>query len=228
MLLYYIRHAQSTNNALFNETGARIGRVADPDLSNLGGQQARLLAAYCIKHQKEFDFTHIYSSLMVRALQTAYPLAEAYHLPLNGQIDLHESGGVYLESETNGELHGQPGGTRIELMNAYPGINLPVEMNSHGWWDKPYETPEDRPIRAQRVLEWLIKTHPGKDERVVFLSHHGFFNHFFWSIMRIDRPQGSWLTINNTGITCFEIGKKDGTSVYINRLDHLSLEMITE
>jgi 2,3-bisphosphoglycerate-dependent phosphoglycerate mutase len=36
MQLYLIRHAQSTNNVLWSETGGGEGRVADPELTAVG------------------------------------------------------------------------------------------------------------------------------------------------------------------------------------------------
>ena len=46
MQFYFIRHAQSSNNALYDSTGSWDGRSADPELTEMGWQQARALADY--------------------------------------------------------------------------------------------------------------------------------------------------------------------------------------
>ncbi len=76
MDLYFIRHGQSANNDLFTKTGGRIGRQADPELTELGKIQANLLAEYIHSRREQFGITHLYSSLMTRAIQTSIPIAE--------------------------------------------------------------------------------------------------------------------------------------------------------
>jgi 2,3-bisphosphoglycerate-dependent phosphoglycerate mutase len=74
MTLYLIRHAQSTNNDLYDRTGSSLGRVEDPELTSLGVRQARILADYLAEgsdRDREYGFTHLYTSLMVRSVATA-------------------------------------------------------------------------------------------------------------------------------------------------------------
>jgi 2,3-bisphosphoglycerate-dependent phosphoglycerate mutase len=83
MQLYFIRHAQSANNKLYEETGSWDGRDSDPELTEMGHEQARRLAEHvaCLNggtprrdymnRDGRFDFTHLYASPMVRALATA-------------------------------------------------------------------------------------------------------------------------------------------------------------
>ena len=46
MRFVLIRHGQSSNNALWAETGNEIGREVDTRLTDLGEAQAAALAAY--------------------------------------------------------------------------------------------------------------------------------------------------------------------------------------
>ncbi|NJK45922.1 MAG: histidine phosphatase family protein [Pleurocapsa sp. SU_196_0] len=48
MRLYFIRHAQSSNNALWDSTGSENGRSDDPELSDVGVMQARALGDFLI------------------------------------------------------------------------------------------------------------------------------------------------------------------------------------
>ena len=75
MRFYFIRHAQSLNNALFNATGAQNGRSDDPELSDLGVKQAVALGDFLTRNTDPLEsgqrFTHLYCSTMTRAIQTA-------------------------------------------------------------------------------------------------------------------------------------------------------------
>jgi len=110
MQLYYIRHAQSFNNALYAINGSLSERSDDPELTEVGIQQAKILAGFLGRNTTDnqidpndtqnisgFHITHIYTSLMVRAVATGVWIARQLDLPLYGWVDLHEWGGVYLE-----------------------------------------------------------------------------------------------------------------------------------
>ena len=77
MRLYFIRHGQSLNNALYEE-GREQERVYDPHLTDIGQEQAQLVARYLAdgidmpgKLREAFQLTHLYCSAMTRAMQTA-------------------------------------------------------------------------------------------------------------------------------------------------------------
>ncbi len=143
MQLYYIRHGQSENNRLWVETGREVNRSEDPILSPLGVEQAELLAGYLSSgtatqksyllhdpaNARGFQLTHLYSSLMWRALATANQVAERLDLPIYGLADIYEGGGIYLEDPSTGELVGQPGKTPRQLREAFPRLILPEGLN---------------------------------------------------------------------------------------------------
>ena len=104
---YFIRHAQSENNLLWQRTGSSKERSEDPGLTAVGRQQAHLLAQYLRgpdppmatqgrnpQNVAGFGLTHLYSSLMVRAVATGTIIARVLGLPLVAWEEAHESGGL--------------------------------------------------------------------------------------------------------------------------------------
>ncbi|HEY3341640.1 MAG TPA: histidine phosphatase family protein, partial [Anaerolineae bacterium] len=96
MQLYFIRHGQSANNALWNATGESGGRSYDPELTEIGCSQANLVAQFLRQGDPAltsrgtdpqnltgFGITHLYCSLMVRAASTGHAIADALDLPLH-------------------------------------------------------------------------------------------------------------------------------------------------
>ena len=227
MRIYYIRHAQSSNNALFLETHSRQGRRADPALTTVGRQQAEVLAGFLHDNKADFHVDVIYTSLMQRAIQTAIPIADNLGLPLFSLVDTHESGGVYLDDEETQQPVGLAGLTRLELSEKYSQLILPDSLNDQGWWNRPYETLEERVERANRLVSDLMENHGDRNHVVALISHQGFFNHFFFSLLGLVRPSRFWFTLNNVSITCLDVTGEDVNAVYINRLDHLRQELIT-
>jgi len=227
MRIYYIRHAQSSNNALQWETDSRIGRHFDPELTTIGRQQAEVLANFLLDNKDDFHIDVIYSSLMQRAVQTALPLSRNLNLPLNGFLDMHESGGVYLDDEETNQPVGLPGYTPAELQAKYPELILPENLNETGWWNRPFETVSERVERARRLISDLTSKHGDRNQVIALISHQGFFNHFFFGLLHQERPPHFWFTLNNVSITCLDITGEDVNAVFINRLSHLRDELVT-
>jgi 2,3-bisphosphoglycerate-dependent phosphoglycerate mutase len=226
MRLYFIRHAQSSNNALYEATGSSSGRTDDPGITPLGEEQIHLLAHHLSDDslKEEYGLTHLYTSLMTRAAQTGAILAEHLCIPLHGMVDLHESGGVYLEEDPKIGPVGRAGKTPHELITLFPELILPDGINPDGWWSKPFEEPADRPLRATRVFEHLRARHGESDDRVAIISHLGFFNHLYWAVFGLSRPEKNYSIVymHNTAISRFDFSF-DRTEVhYINRHEHLS------
>jgi len=106
MELYFIRHGQSENNALYDEEEYDWGnRRSDPKLTDIGYQQAGLAADFFARasantpinrkgfqNRAENGLTHLYCSLMERAVKTGTVLSQRLSLPLLGVPDLHEVG----------------------------------------------------------------------------------------------------------------------------------------
>lgn len=241
MRLYFIRHGQSANNLLWEETGGSKGRSEDPELTSIGHQQARSLAEFIkridsLAHQNGrargikrdyFGITHLYTSLMVRSVATAAYLSEALDLPFTAWPEIHETGGIYLDDEITGDQVGQPGKPRSFFTANYPRLALPDSITEAGWWNRPFEGESERPLRAQRVIQTLLERHCDDDHRVAIVSHGGFYMELVRVLFGIDNPQ-VWFTMNNTGVSRFDF-KHDAEVrlVYHNRTDHLPEELIT-
>ncbi len=237
MQLYFIRHAQSQNNALWIETGSSDGRMSDPELSEYGRDQAKLLAKYlssAVPHIPQdqkgcqensgFGITHVYSSLMVRALETASILAEPLKLTVNGWKDLHESGGVYEQNKETLERIGLPGNSRSFLLKRFPGLVLPESVDEKGWWNRPFEEREERLPRAQNFLKELLEKHGGTPDKVVVVSHFGFYNYFMRILLKTPDETDMVFVLNNCGITRVDFDEDFKRLVYTNRTDFLPLD----
>jgi 2,3-bisphosphoglycerate-dependent phosphoglycerate mutase len=244
MQLYFIRHAQSENNALYARTGSREGRSEDPELTEVGRKQAQLLArflsrgdpsAVTIAHDPQnvagFGVTHIYCSLMVRAIATGAILAEALNLPLVGWEDIHEIGGVVAYDGEIGEAVGLPGRDRAYFETHYPTLVLPAAVGPDGWWNRSFEEHEERVLRAQRVLRDLVEQHGDTDDRIALISHGGFYNYLLAAIIGCprtkERRKERWFILDNAAITRIDFDAKATWLVYMNRTDFLPRELIT-
>ena len=239
MQLYFIRHAQSANNKLYDETGAWNGRDVDPELTEIGQRQAKHLAEHLActhgagatqprdyANRQAFGITHLYTSPMVRAVSTATYLSEALGLPLTMWEDLHEIGGIFRVDE-NGERQGLPGKTRSDFAARFPDVILPQALGEDGWWNRPPESIEQQLDRAQRVVRDLSERHGQTDDRVVAVSHGGFYNFVLTALLGTTPGDGFWFGINNTGITRLDFSAEGIALMYANRLEHLSSELIT-
>ncbi len=241
MQFYYIRHAQSVNNQLFAEHPTEGERRSDPELTDVGWQQARALAsflrgddpraaadsqAYDPQNVQGFGITHLYSSLMVRAVQTGSVVAEALELPLRAWPEIHESGGIYEEDEDTGELVGLAGKGRSYFQTRFPRLQLPESLDDTGWWNRPYETEDERRPRARRCYEALLDRHGGTEDRVAIISHGGFYNHLLRVVLDLPEDPNFWFLMNNAAITRINFGESVDL-IYTNRVDHLPDELIT-
>lgn len=240
MRLYYIRHGQSENNARWERMGSSLGRSDDPELTSVGRKQAERLAAF-LRQQKlqaaanaytprdvnAFDITHIYCSMMVRAVATATPVARALDLPLTAWPDLHETGGIFLQDVESGERVGLPGKDRAYFQSHYPDLLLPNALNSEGWWNRPFEDYAERYPRAERVLRDLVKRHGQTDDGVALVSHGGFYNYLLCVVLGLPRTEALWFSLNNAGITRVDLEDARVGLRYMNRTDFLPSELIT-
>jgi 2,3-bisphosphoglycerate-dependent phosphoglycerate mutase len=240
MQLYFIRHAQSENNALWERTGQSDGRSEDPELTGLGWQQAKIVAEFLrtgspvgghkCGSQEEIGFgiTHLYTSLMVRAVMTGTVIAESLGLPLLGWEGIHEEGGIYLDDEETGHPVGLPGKSQAYFEKNFPHLVLPEDMNDAGWWgSRPFEKREERMPRTLRFLDELRRRHGATQDRVAIVSHGGFFALLITALLGLPARDGFWFTMYNTGITRIDFNDQELRVVYQNRTDHLPVNLLT-
>jgi 2,3-bisphosphoglycerate-dependent phosphoglycerate mutase len=240
MILFFIRHAQSVNNALAaNDVPAR-GRSSDPELTELGERQAERLADFLRRghpaggqlrpdgSQIGFGITHLYTSLMVRSVATGAVIARDLNVPLLAWEQLHERGGIFLEDVATGRLLGLPGKDRAYFEAHYPELMLPPDLPDAGWWNsRPFEGSEQWSARAWRFLGELRARHGGSDDRVALVSHGGFYNDFLRALLPLPADPKSWFELNNVAITRIDLQQDTTVVKYHNRVDYLPSGMIS-
>lgn len=246
MELYFIRHGQSQNNANWDKH--EYQENPDPALTEIGQEQARLLAdflkrnqmitdekAWNIQNRYGFGLTHIYTSMMERAVYTAAPIARALEIPLIVWKDIFEEGGIYSRGDKANVL-GLPGRPRSFFVENFPTLTLPDELDETGWWNRPFEAEDERQPRANRVLAELLARHRDREgqpeHRVAFVSHGGFYMRLICAMLQIPWRQAahglrSWFILNNCSISRFDIYKEELNIAYLNRTDYLPDHLIT-
>jgi 2,3-bisphosphoglycerate-dependent phosphoglycerate mutase len=246
MEFYFIRHGQSVNNAGWSDPDYK--ESPDPALTEIGKEQARLLAEFLKKNQTitsdktwnsqnryGFGLTHIYTSLMERAAFTAAPIAQALDIPLIAWKEIHEEGGIYSRGDKANVL-GLPGQPRSFFMQNFQTLALPDDLDETGWWNRPFEAEEERQPRADQVFAELLARHRDKEgqseQRVALVSHGGFFMRLLSAIIQLPWRQAShglksWFFLNNCSISRFDIHGDEISMIYINRTDYLPDHLIT-
>jgi 2,3-bisphosphoglycerate-dependent phosphoglycerate mutase len=240
MQLYFIRHGQSTNNQLWLRPSSSEKRCEDPELTKAGRQQASAVARYVSQapsstNAPEFDhqniggfgITHLYCSLMVRAVATGTAISQALDLPLVAWQCIHEGGGIYLDDPETGDRIGRPGKNRSYFGEHFPELILPESLDGDGWWNRPFEEHEQRYTRARRFLDKLAERHGGTEDRVAMVSHGGFYNYLLKELLELPQRNGYWFSLNNAAITRIDFGPEDVRLVYFNRVDFLPRDLIT-
>ena len=242
MQLYIIRHAQSYNNALTDW----MERVSDPPLTELGERQADMLAAHLTStpadseqpgsgaryaNRTGFRFTRLFTSAMCRSLQTAAPIGQAIGRQPEVWVDIHETGGVFLDYH---EGRGLPGLKRAEMAEQFPTIRLSPEVTEDGWWNRERETEEEWLERAARVATELRDRYAATDERIGLVTHGGFADKLLHTLFGHTMPPTVIFPHLNTAITRLDFARgldfaRDGTIVmqYFNRVEHLPSELLT-
>lgn len=225
MQLYLVRHGQSINNALPDQSQ----RVKDPELTETGCEQARLTAAHLLELPGELrlpaapGISELYCSPMHRALQTAQPVAEALGLRPRVWVELHEIGGIFLNGE-NGVI-GHPGMGRGQMAQSFPQYELPPTVTDEGWWNPAdgMETEQAAQFRALKVAAALYERAP-EEINIVLVTHGAFMDRLLKALLNQlpDVPRRLFYAHYNTGITRLDLHSPDGIRLhYLNRADHI-------
>lgn len=240
--IYFIRHGQSENNAIMDDVERPhylFHRIEDPKLTSIGLKQAELVANFLAagqppedsdeQNRSGFGLTHLYCSLMSRAVQTAVPIARKTGLPLHAWHEVHETGGVFLAERIEDEIiwKGLPGNGRSYYETNFPELILPDDLTEEGWWNREKEPREQYNLRAQAIVDRLIEEHGGKDHRVGIVMHGGIFTRILTVLFDI-RAERYWMLMNNCAISRVDI-RDDGRLMlaYMNKTDHLPDDLIT-
>ena len=204
-LLLLIRHAEQ-----------QTLREVDPPLSDRGRRQAELLADRLVRSPIEA----VVSSPMLRAQQTALPLAQRLGIEVELIDDLAEAGTTEEEARhvfTN---------TAARFMEPDPDDYIgtsraAIEVLPRFVWgrDGKSETGDQIRARVTSSLDALAARHPGGI--VACFSHGGAINAATGSWLGI--PRDMWFVPWHTGITGMLIGGDTRTLLFLNDSSHLAL-----
>jgi 2,3-bisphosphoglycerate-dependent phosphoglycerate mutase len=244
--LYYIRHGQSQNNANWGDDSYQ--QSSDPRLTDIGREQAQLLADFLsanqglqesngwdVHNRHGFGLTHLYCSLMERAAHTAAPIARSLDIPFAAWPEIHETGGIFSREEDT-RLTGLPGKPRSYFEQHFPELALPADLDERGWWNRPFETDEERQPRANRFLADLLARHGDREgqaeHRVAVVSHGGFFMHLMCAMLKLPWRQAahnlrSWFLLSNCSISRFDFRKDEVFICYLNRTEYLPPNLVS-
>ncbi|QQS42731.1 MAG: histidine phosphatase family protein [Acidobacteriota bacterium] len=201
--LYLIRHGQSDGNA-----EGRFGGHSPTPLSDLGRKQAELTARAL--HQENID--HIYSSDLLRAVQTAEPLSELLGVEINKTSAFRERNVGVLEGLTFEESKQKYPKDYYALINR--NINHVITGG---------ESYRHLLRRGTQAMSEILRTHRG--QKIAIFSHTGAICyltlHMIGAINR-GTVQTPWLVTSNCGINRFEIrGRRNTRLLTVNDTRHL-------
>ncbi len=201
--LFLVRHGQSAGNA-----AGRFGGHSPTPLSELGKKQAEITARTLAKEKIET----IYSSDLLRAVETAKPLAKILDLPVITTSAFRERKVGVLEGLTFDE-------SKAQFPKDYYAL---VNRNIHHVITEG-ESYNQLLRRATKALYEVLRAHNG--ENVVIFSHTGticFLTlHLIGAINRYTKTTPSLIT-SNCGINRFEIRGRNNVRVHaFNDTRHL-------
>jgi 2,3-bisphosphoglycerate-dependent phosphoglycerate mutase len=198
--LLFLRHAESEGN----RQGRMLGWAED-DLTETGRSQATALA-----HRLQAEFeppTHIYSSPLARAAQTADILVS--------QMATSEPIAVqYVEALKELQMGVFTGLTWAEAQIRYPDLCNRLEA-SLDWLPIPAaETLPESHDRAVQFTQHILTTHRNGD-RLWIITHNGILQHLLAAVLGCDR---TWrVPANHTALFEFWLDHQRWSSTGVNR-----------
>lgn len=200
--LYLIRHGQSTGNAGCGGTDITLKEANDPYLTPLGISQAEKLG----QSLKETNFDFVYSSALLRAVQTSAEIIrrqpepkELLILPLLTEVSIDE------------EYHGA--GMK-EICEICPHAKLAhgVCENDPLVYHNKYEDENGMFERARLAVDYLRSRHKN-GEKIAVVNHAAFSTFVVFHIMGFSKAPVFDINFANTGLTKI-IFYKHGTNKY--------------
>lgn len=192
VVVSFVRHAESCGNV--GIPYEHEYQKDDPPLSEKGLRQAEKLAESHITDNVD----RIFSSTLIRTVQTAYPTAEKLNKEIVMLPDL-------MEVDT------KISGTEIERLRinyplAVPCLNEPSPAG--GSLLLGDETVEMKELRAKRCIEYFLSTAKEK-EHIMVVSHGSYFGYLIRAALNLSLPESFCWQVDNCCITRV-IYRKDG------------------
>jgi len=196
MEIILVRHAIPVRREV--ESGA-----ADPELSDAGHRQARLMAEYLRSEKVDA----LYTSPMLRAKQTASPLSDAVGveaIELDGVAEYDRHSNEYVPIE---ELKASNDPRWQEMLK--------------GEWPPAHEPEEVFVARVIESIEGIVEAHPS--QRVVVVCHGGVINAYASHVLRLSMGGNrSFFYPNYTSLHRFAAARSGERSIVtLNETSHL-------
>lgn len=156
MELFLLRHGEAVVDPNVRD------RIGDLRVLSEKGREQAIYAARCLQGA---GLTHVISSPMMRAVETAQPLSRITGLPVVLWTDAYEKW-------KNAPYRGL---TPDAMKQKYPEVIYEDEPDPEGWYCSGWETLEDLYRRAGRLVARL-KTEFSDQDRVALIAH-GSLNH---------------------------------------------------
>jgi probable phosphoglycerate mutase len=202
--LFLVRHGQSAGNV-----EGRFGGHSPTPLSELGFEQARVTAEALAKE----NINAIYSSDLLRAVQTAKPLAALLGLEISTNAAFRERNVGVLEGLTFDE-------SKLAHPDDYYAL---VNRSVHHVITKG-ESYRNLLDRITVELRDIIRKHRG--ERIAIFTHTGalcFMTLHLLGAIHRGTKQTPWIITSNCGINRFEIrGPRNIRVLALNDTRHLT------
>lgn len=214
---YIIRHGQSQGNIERVTDGLSHEELHDPRLTDLGKKQA----IACGERFKNTEFDAVYSSALLRAVETATEIIKKQPsektlkvLPLLTEAGVSEE---YCHSSFD----------EINKINKNAVLADDVDPTKSLFYYNSTSDESDLFERAEKALSY-IKAHQREGEKIAIVSHAAFITYLVFSLMGYKKECPLYdLDFKNTGVTKVTIYKK-GTNKYgdtvfefINDTSHL-------
>lgn len=183
-MISFVRHAESMGNiGLPYEDKFHKN---DPPLSPHGLNQAQLLGESSVTDTVDT----IYSSSLIRAVQTAYPTADKLSKKIILLPDL-------MENDT------EISGTDVNLLEreyplAVPCISEPTPTGGRLLLGN--ESVSDRVMRGKRCVDYFINN-ASEGEHIMVVSHGSYFGYLIRAALGIGLPESFCWQVDNCSIT---------------------------
>lgn len=215
--LYIIRHGQSMGNIERNTDGLSVTELHDPRLTELGKKQA----IACGERFKNIEFDAVYSSALLRAVETATEIIKKQ--PEEKILKVLP----YLTEAGVSPEYSHSSFTEIHKINKNAVLADDIDPTKSLFYYNSTRDEADLFERAEKALEY-IKAHQKQGEKIAIVSHAAFITYLVFSIMGYKKECPLYdLDFKNTGVTKVTIYKK-GTNKYgdivfefINDCSHL-------
>lgn len=203
VLVYLVRHGQSYN------TNPRPGETdpPNPPLTPVGFAQAERVAARLVP----LGIERVFASPMIRAIQTAQPIAAGVDRPVEVWARCHEV------RETPGYTCWGARGLRLH----YPELVLPADLAEDDW-EYGNEPLAHALERIDAFLDFLrASAAESPDGRIVVVSHGEFLRMTVGRLVGADPRAMSRVVVDNTAVTTLRVSGDAFTVLGFNDTAHL-------